>query len=148
MKTIASLHIGNLLKSCAIVLLILTVAWSIVSLLVAGDILIGPFILILNLVLSVLLGFLFYKQRYHAVLAYDDEGFQLQRGRTLFTGKWTDFSQVSLMHLGYGKMAVRLYKDKDDFLDIPTADLKVDAWQLRFELIGLVKGAKDKPPED
>jgi hypothetical protein len=146
MKTIASLHVGNLIKSFAIALIILSVAWSTVSFLIAGDILIIPAVLILNLVLAVVLGYFFYRWRYHSVLAYDRQGFQLQRGRTLTTGKWADFYQVSLAHLGYGNLAVRLYKvEGDDTLDIPTADLKMDASALRFELMDLVKGTP--PPQ-
>jgi hypothetical protein len=147
MKTVAPLHIGNLLKACAIVLIVLSVAWSTISFLVAGDILIGSPILILNLVLSVVLGYFFYRWRYHNIFAYDHEGFQLQHGRTLTTGKWADFYQVSLVHLGYGNLAVRLYKvEGDDTLDIPTADLKLDASALRFELMDLVKGTPPPPP--
>jgi hypothetical protein len=147
MKTIAPLQIGNLLKSVAIVLIVLSVAWITVSLLIAGDILIGSPILILNLVLSVVLGYFFYRWRYHSVFTYDRQGFQLQHGRTLTTGKWTDFYQVSLVHLGYGTLAVRLYKvEGDDTLDIQTSDLKMDASALRFELMDLVKGTPPPPP--
>ncbi len=146
MKTIAPLHIGNLIKSFASALIILSLAWSTISFLIAGDILIIPAVLLMNLVLAVGLGYLYYRWRYHSVLAYDGQGFQLQRGRKLTTGKWTDFSQVSLAHLGYGTLAVRLYKTEgDDTLDIPTADLKMDAAALRFELMDLVKGTPPPP---
>lgn len=146
MKTIAPLHIGNLIKSFGIALIILSLAWSTISFLIAGDILIIPAVLLLNLLLAVGLGYLYYRWRYHSVLAYDGQGFQLQHGRTLTTGKWADFYQVSLLHLGYGTLAVRLYKaEGDDTLDIPTADLKMDASALRFELMGLVKGTPPPP---
>jgi hypothetical protein len=146
MKTIAPLHIGNLVKSFAIALIILSLAWSTISFLIAGDILIIPFVLLLNLVLAVGLGYLYYRWRYHSVLAYDGQGFQLQRGRKLTTGQWSDFYQVSLAHLGYGNLAVRLYQvEGDDTLDIPASDLKLDASALRFELMGLVKGTPPPP---
>jgi hypothetical protein len=146
MKTIAPLHIGNLIKSFAIALIILSLAWSTVSFLIAGEILIIPFVLLMNLVLAVGLGYLYYRWRYHSVLAYDGQGFQLQRGRKLTTGQWSDFYQVSLAHLGYGNLAVRLYQVAgDDTLDIPASDLKLDASALRFELMGLVKGTP--PPK-
>ena len=146
MKTIAPLHIGNLVKSFAIALIILSLAWSTISFLIAGDILIIPFVLMLNLVLAVGLGYLYYRWRYHSVLAYDRQGFQLQRGRKLTTGQWRDFYQVSLAHLGYGNLAVRLYKvEGGDTLDIPASDLKLDASALRFELMGLVKGTPQPP---
>jgi hypothetical protein len=146
MKTIAPLHIGNLLKSFAIVLILLTVAWSTVSFLIAGDILFIKAVFLMNLLLAIGLGYLYYRWLYHSILAYDGQGFQLQHGRTLTTGKWADFYQVSLLHLGYGNLAVRLYKTEgDDTLDIPAADLKMDASALRFELMGLVKGTPPPP---
>ncbi len=146
MKTIAPLHIGNLIKSFAIALIFLSLVWSTVSFLIAGDILIIPAMLIMNLVLAVVLGYFYYRRRYHSVLAYDRQGFQLLRGKTLATGKWADFYQVSLVHLGYGNLAVRLYKvEGDDFLDIPTTDLKMDASALRFELMEFAKGTPPPP---
>jgi len=147
MKTIAPLHIGNLIKSLAIALIILSLAWSTISFLITGDILIIPAVLLLNLVLAVGLGYFYYRWRYHSVLAYNGQGFRLQRGRKLTIGQWADFYQVSLVHLGYGNLAVRLYKvEGDNTLDIPTTDLKLDASALRFELIGLVKGTPPPPP--
>lgn len=139
-KRIAPLQIGSLARSVFIVLLILTLAWSVISLLVFGDILINQFLLVANLVLSVILGWLFYRYYSREVFIYDEKCFELHKGRRSIEGRWNEFSRVSLVHVGGGNFVVRLYHTGDDSLDLPASALRLDPYQLRFEIIRLLSG--------
>jgi len=136
MKRISHVHLGNLGKSFSIVLGFLTMAWVTASILVWGDIYVSPPIFILNLILTVVLGWFFYKQRYHVLFFYDEEGFEMRRGKEVVKDLWRNFALLSLVHLGGGEFALRLYRDdeKGTFLDIPVSALKLDPWQFRSEV--------------
>jgi hypothetical protein len=145
MTTIAPLQLSNLFKSFIGLLLGLLVFWSGCGFLTVGDIIMprGPLLrlLFLGLVLSLsaVLAWVLYKNFYHTVLSYDENGFELQRGRGRVAGKWGDFSDVSLFHVGRGQFVVRLYKDDGQFEEIPASDLKLDPSEFRFLAIKHVR---------
>lgn len=93
-----------------------------------------------NVVLSVILGWRYYRSRWHATLHYDNERLDLQVGKKMYSGKWQDFHQVSLFHLGYGNFSVRLYHDDTNFVEIPTSALRLDAPRFRSEAMRLIRG--------
>jgi len=142
MRRVAPLQLTNLAKSFSLFFFVLTGLWLILNLLLfGGRILVGLagwFFFLVDLALSAYLGWRFYKSRYHTIFSYDEKGFELQRGKEKLVAEWGHFSTVSLVHLGQGDFAVRLYKGQDDFLDIPASGLKLDPWRFRFEAIGLV----------
>jgi hypothetical protein len=145
MTTVAPLQLLNLFKSFISLLMVLLVLWSACGFLTMGDIIMPrdqlPRLLFLGLVLSLSagLGWVLYKNYYHTILSYDENGFELQRGRSRIAGRWQDFSDVSLFHTGRGQFVVRLYKDKDQFEEIPVSDLKLDPSEFRFVAIKYVK---------
>ena len=138
MKKFSPLQINSLGKSFSIVFFFISAAWCLASILAFGAIYVGWPILALNLVTSAVLSWYFYKYRYHTVFSYDEEGFELQRGQIRTSAKWKDFSTVSLVHLGGGKFAVRLYRDEGDFLDLPASALRLDPSALRFEIMRFI----------
>ena len=138
MKTVSPLQLNNLGKSFSLIFVLVTVAWCLASILAFGYIVIIWPILVLNLLVSAALSWYYYKYRYHTVFSYDEEGFELQRGQVKTSAKWRDFSTVSLVHLGGSKFAVRLYRDEEDFLDLPASALGLDPSALRFEIMGFV----------
>ena len=148
MKPTSPLQFGNLGKSFILILFLLTLVWCVVSLITFGDLVINQVIGVINLVLAAILGWFFYRYRYHYTFSYDGEGFELQRGRERSQHKWKDFSLVSLVHIGGGNFVVRLYKSQDedaDFVDLPASSLRLDPSDLRFEVMGFVKGAPPQP---
>lgn len=138
MTTVAPLQLLNLFKSFIGLLLGLLVLWSGCGFFTVGDILMPRGLLLRLLFLGVILviaaglAWVWYKNYYHAVLNYDEVGFELQQGRNRIAGQWQDFSDVSLFHVGRGQYMVRLYKDKGQFEEIPVSTLKLDPSEFRF----------------
>ena len=146
-KTIAPFEIGKLARSIFAVLLTLTLLWAGISRLFLGDILISRPLLIANLVLSAILGWFLYRYYLRTVFLYDDEGFELHKGHRIIEGKWGQFSTVSLVHVGGGNFVVRLYRDKEEFLDLPTSALRLDPSRLRFEVMNFMGEKPHWAPE-
>lgn len=142
MKTVSPIQWHNVGKLFFLFLILLSVAWSTVSFISFGDIYIGWPIVFINLSLSIALAWHFYKNRYHTVFSYNEEEFELQKGKSKIRKRWKDFAHVSLVHQGHGYFSVRLYKSEtwgSDFVDIPATDLKLDASDLRFEVMKFVQ---------
>ena len=140
MKTQAPLQINTLAKSVVFIFFALCILWGVTNYIFLKEVYLHWVILAINGVLALVLGWLFYKNRRHTIFSYDQSGFEMQVGRYQVSGRWRDFSRVSLVHLGYGAFTVRLYKDGEASLDIPASGLKLDPSAFRFEVMNLVKG--------
>jgi len=145
MKTTAPLQIGNLLKTIAFLFFGLLILWALISYLRFRDVLLHPLLLVFNLLLATALGWRLYKSNYHTTFSYDRDGFEIERGDSRLSARWRDYSRVSLVHLGLGEFAVRLYKDGEDFLQIPVSSLKLDPSEFRFQVMEFVKGQERGP---
>lgn len=139
MKTLAPLQLNTLAKIVIFIFFTLIILWGVINYIFLKEIYLHWIILVINGVLALTLGWKFYKNNRHTILSYDHEGFQMQVGRNQVSGRWSDFSIVSLVHLGFGEFTVRLYKNEDDFLEIPASALKLNPHEFRFELIQLVE---------
>lgn len=96
-------------------------------------------ILALNFLVSGVLGWFLYKQRYHTEFSYDDTGFRLRKGSgTCVDHKWNEFHQVSLTRDETGDFRVRLYGSEEPF-EIPVSRLKLDPYQFRLDVMNLVE---------
>lgn len=144
MKTIAPLQVMNLVKSFIIFFLIPSVAWIVANLVAFRGMLTGIILGVVfmgNLMISGLVGWWWYKRNYHTTFSWDDQGFELQRGRGDRSSKeWQDFSQVSLVHEEHGRFVVRVYENGEEYIDIPASDLKLDPSDFRFEVMDLIRG--------
>jgi hypothetical protein len=141
MKTFAPLQRMNLAKSFIIFFLVASVAWIATSYVMIRDFYIGWPVLIGNVVMAGVVGWWWYRSRYHTIFSWGQQGFELQRGRRPKSSrKWRDFSRVSLVHEEHGRFVVRLYEDGGEYVDIPASDLKLDPSDFRFEVMELVKG--------
>jgi len=146
MKTVAPLQLMNLAKSFIIFFLLASLAWIGASYVTLRDFYIGWPVLIGNVVVAGLLGWWWYRSRYHAIFSRDQQGFELQTGRgSKSSRKWQDFSQVSLIHEGVGRFVVRLYENDGEYIDFPASDLKLEPSGFRFEVMDLIKG---RPPSE
>jgi hypothetical protein len=141
MRTIAPLQLKNLAKSFGIFFILSSAAWFAASYVIFRDLLISWLIFVANVVMGVLLGCWWYRRHHHAVLRYDDQGFELERGSAEKTSeKWQHFTRVSLVHEGYGAFSVRLHETDGKYIDIPASDLKLRPSDFRFEVTDLVEG--------
>jgi hypothetical protein len=143
-RTLAPVQIGALARIVVFIFFALFILWGVANYFVLKDVLLSWVVVAINGLLSLVLGWLFYKQMRHTVLSYDQDRFEIQFGRRQASGRWLDFSGVSLVHLGYGSFAVRLYKDQEASLDIPASSLRLDPSEFRFEVMSLVSGEPEK----
>ena len=144
MKAIAPLQVLNLVKSFTAFFLVTSLGWIASNYVIFRTFYIGWPILVGNVIISAVLGWWWYKRTYHSIFSYDQQGFEVQRGKaSKESKKWGDFSQVSLVHEEYGRFVVRLYEDDKKYTVIPASDLKLDASDFRFEVTELVSG---RPP--
>jgi hypothetical protein len=143
MDTIERISPINLFICFGATLMALTLISAFSGFLAVGEFFISTFILIINIIISVVAAWPIYRYWFHTKMSMDDEQFNLEVGkREKVTGRWSEFDEVSLVHLGRGRMGVRLYyRDKDDFVEIPASDLKLDASSLRFKAIKLTRAA-------
>lgn len=144
MRTLAPLQINPLAKTVVFIFFALCILWGAANYVFLREIYLNWIVITINGALALVLGWLFYKRMQHTILSYDDGGFEMQVGRRQASGRWRDFSRVSLLHLGYGAFAVRLYKDEKASLDIPASGLRLDPSEFRFEVMNLVKGEPEK----
>ena len=101
-------------------------------------------ILVVNVIISLVLGWRLYKALYHMVFTYDEEGFTLKKGRKeVDSYKWNEFSKVSLFRTESGELSVRLYRDSEYF-DLPASKLKLNPFTFRHEVTKLVSVSKGK----
>ena len=86
--------------------------------------------------LSVLLYFL----RDHQVLEYDQDGYQITKGRSNVTShKWIDFKECSITRDSYGKMKVRGYEERDGrHFDIDSAACGMNPFAFRDLILGRI----------
>ncbi len=138
MTTIEPLQLLNLFRLFIGLLLALLVLWSGCGFLTVGDIVMPlgllPRLLFLGMIVLGTAGLTWalYRRYYHAVLKYDEIGYELQQGRNRWAGRWTEFSDVSLFHKGRGQYVVRLYTGEEQFEEIPVSTLKLDPSEFRF----------------
>jgi len=139
MRTVAPWQLMNFARSVGIFFVLVSMAWIGANYLIFKDFLIGWPIIVGNVLVSIAAGVWWYRTRHHAKFAWDSEGFELQRGTSALTAKtWGEISRVSLVHEGYGRFLVRVYKDDKDYVDIPASDLRLEPSDLRFEVMDLV----------
>jgi len=145
MKTTAPLQIVNLLKTIAFIFFGLLILWGLINYLMLRQVYLHWLLLLFNLLLATGLGWWFYKSTYHTTFSYDEDGFEIQRGDSRLSARWRDYSRVSLVHLGGGEFAVRLYKDEGDSLQIPVSSLKLNPSEFRFRVMEFVRGEGRAP---
>jgi len=140
-RRVAPLQVMNLITVLVAVFLLSSFAWFAAGYAVFREIVISRPVFAVNIALTGLLGWWFYRTRYHTVFSWDEQGFELTKGRGRKSIRsWQDFSRVSLVHEGYGRFSVRLYGDGGEYLDIPASALKLPASDFRFQVMDWVKG--------
>jgi hypothetical protein len=71
-----------------------------------------------TLILSIAVGYVIYKSRYHMSVSIDSRGFQLREGKKIKEGKWTDYSGLSIFVSPKLETFLRL-KSKNATFDLP-----------------------------
>lgn len=142
MKRVSPLNMSGLVKAFTIFFFLFTFLWAASNYIAIRDIRVSWLAFIINLILAATFGWWWYKRRYHTIFSYDEQGFALAIGRRTLKEEWKDFYQASLLHLGGGQLAVRLYKEGDEVVEIPVSALRLNPQEFRFQAMALVKGGQ------
>ena len=143
-QTLAPIQWYGLLKSCVIIFMIQAIIVFLAPLMIDVPVEFRLMILVVNLLVSIILGLPLYKRIYHMVFTYDDKTFTLKKGRKEeISHKWKEFSRVSLIRTDEGSLSLRLYHNAE-FFDLPASKLKLNPFDFRFEVMKLVSSDKDK----
>ena len=141
MRTLKSFQPTELVKSFTFFFVATTALWATGNYIAIRDILVSWPVFVVNFTLSAALGWWYYRFRHHTVFSYDETGFDLQVGRRQTARRWAEYETVSLVHVGHGKYAVRLYESETEaHVDIPATALNLDAQSFRFDVMGYVRG--------
>lgn len=81
--------------------------------------------LLFMFILSMVAGYPVYKSRFHMVLKLDNKGFELWKGRTSKTGKWTDYTDVSIYVSPNHEAFLRLHSQGKGTFDLPLSRVGV-----------------------
>jgi len=100
---------------------------------------IRPYFLFVAVVTSVVLAYVVYMRAQHIELSYDDIGFNLKRGKTVETHKWTEFHKVLLVRTD-GDFLVRLQDGES--IDLPVSKLKLDPFSFRMKTLEFVEESR------
>jgi hypothetical protein len=95
---------------------------------------VGPaFTLVVPIVLGGIISVLYYFARSHIVLEYDDEGYQITKGKKhTETHTWSEFKECSVIRDGYGRNKVRAYTERDGkHFDVDTPTCGIDPYAFR-----------------
>jgi hypothetical protein len=98
---------------------------------------IQPLPLLIAIIVSLVIGYRFYKVRYHTTLVLDSVGFKLWEGKTAKEGKWANFSDVAIYVTPKRETCLRLHSKNGTF-DLPlsrTGLSRKDAYSMIKRLI-------------
>ncbi len=98
---------------------------------------IQPLTLLLMAVFSLIGGHRIYKTRYHVTLSLSSKGFQLQQGRRLTEGKWSNYTDVTMYITPKMETCLRLHSKEETF-DLPLSRVSIsrkEAYNAIRELI-------------
>ena len=89
-------------------------------------------------VLSIIVGQVIYKSRYHMSVTIDSKGYQLREGKKVKEGKWLDYSSLFIFVSPKLETFLRL-KSKDKTFDLPlsrTGLPRRETYRMVKQLIG------------
>ena len=140
MTTVTRVQVATVAKYFSLFLFGVTLLGALASFVAVGDIIVSWPIFVVNLIVSGLLAWYFYKQRSHPVFSYDGDGYRLDVGRRRMSGEWRAYSTVSLVHKGGGEFVVRLRQDGESSIELPVSALGLNPQEFRFLVMRYVRG--------
>lgn len=136
---------GKLIQSCCIVFVALALPFFLIPLpipfleVIFHQRIYLMLIVALMIAVSIPLGWQIYKRFYHCILSYDADSFAFQKGKKdILKGQWRDFTAVSLVRSDYD-LSIRLYKDENEYVDLPVHKVKLNPQNFRSKIMELIK---------
>jgi len=99
---------------------------------------ISPLPLLLMVVFSLIGGHRIYKTRYHVTLSLSSRGFQLQEGKKVTEGKWSNYSDVTMYITPKLETCLRLHSKEETF-DLPLSRVGVSRKEAYKTIRQLIK---------
>lgn len=96
-----------------------------------------PLPLLILALFSIVLSYRLYKTRYHTTLTLNSRGFQLQKGKTMTEGRWSNYADVTIHITQQLETCIRLHAKEETF-DLPISRVglsRKDAFNAIRELI-------------
>lgn len=107
----------NYLKSFLVIFFMSTMFLVVIALLGLRQA-IQPLTLLLMAAISIIVGHIVYKSRYHTTLTIGTKGFELKQGSNVKEGKWSDYTDLSIYIAPNREAFLRLHAKEDKF-DLP-----------------------------
>jgi hypothetical protein len=140
MKSAERWQAMSLARAVGVTFILVSLAWITANFVILRDFYIGWPVILGNVIVSIGVGLWWYRTRQHARFSWDERGFSLQKGSAPpIEGEWVEVSRVSLVHEGYERFGVRLYRQGGDRVYIPASDLGLQPSEFRFEVMELVR---------
>ncbi len=131
----------NYLKSFTVTFL--SVALLLVLLMLLGvQNIINPLSMLVAVLVSLLLGYRLYKNRFHVALSMNSKGFRLWEGKNVKEGKWADFSDVAIYITPQRETCLRLYS-KEGSVDLPLSRAGLSRKETYLLVKRLIKGGPE-----
>jgi len=92
-----------------------------------------------SVLVSGALAYYLYLRIKHIEFSYDKEGFDIRRGRSVLSHKWSEFSRVLLIKVRGTEFLIRLFFTNGETLDIPASKLRTNAFSFRLKILELVQ---------
>jgi len=99
---------------------------------------IQPVTLLLMAVFSLIAGHRIYKTRYHTTLSINSKGFQLQEGKKITEGKWSNYTDLTIYITPKHETCIRLRSKKETF-DLPLSRVGLSRKEAYNAIRGLIK---------
>jgi len=131
----------NYLKSFTITFLSMVLLLVLLMFLGVQNI-INPLSMLVAVLVSLLLGYRLYKNRYHVTLSMNSKGFQLQEGKNVKEGKWADFSDATIYITPQRETCLRLYS-KEGSVDLPLSRAGLSRKETYLLVKRLIKGGPE-----
>jgi len=128
---LSAIHGGDVAKAISIMLILSLLI--LLALHVIGAIVLDTVTILIDVLFSMILGYILYRRIYHTSFRFNVDGFTIKRGRWRFTDKWANYKRAWL-HVEGHEECIRL-EGNEGYIDIPTKRINVD----RYALMNFIK---------
>lgn len=99
----------------------------------------AQYFLLASIPVSGVLAYYLYLRTKHIEFSYDNDGFDIRRGRSVLRHKWNEFSRVLLIKVRGTEFLIRLFFTNGGTFDIPASKLRTNVFSLRLKILKLVQ---------
>jgi hypothetical protein len=103
--------------------------------------------LVIPVILGVLVSILLYFNRDRQILEYDDDGYEIVKGRrNVKKARWSEFSECSVIRYGYARKVRGYTRINGTYSDVDSSASGVDPFLFRDFMQARIRGREDTQP--